>query len=575
MMESQRPIALWLTLAALFIHAVGTGWNLGVRPLWVDEACSALFARSSAPQIIHTLREDCGMPLHYVLLTGVRSLLGESEAALRAPSVLFSVLTGLLIWWLGRRLAGDWAGFFGVLLWIGSPSVIRMAREARCYTLFAFLTTALFIAWHLWVEKPCARRLIPPILLHTALAYLHNFGLFLFPAAFAMVLWEKGRKGIMPLLGVTAASFVLYLPWVSVLFGQLEQTRESIGWVARTWSPFSPIRSLGLFCYAAFRPVYLGLPSVSEWLSVMGIAVVVWPVLMLLRSRRKYSNLLPVLIFAAIYLLTPYVISWLFRPIELPGRTDFPIFPLLCVVVGCGVVELKFQPPPNLPQTSGEENKRVCSVFSPKIGGDTEGVENLITHTPPTFCRPVKIGEESGGVDMGTQPLSRLSWLWAGIAALLAGAWLLAFVSPERGYNDRETAALIERWTDTDDVVICTGLTRPSMEYYLYKGGKEGPALISFPDTTRLGYLEESVYLGDAALLKKQREKLIARVRESSAEGSPNAKILVILTPRRINDGLIEFLADAGFGQPRELPTGRVGLSRIGEPCRLVLLEGR
>jgi len=28
-------------------------------------------------------------------------------------------------------------------------------------------------------------------------------------------------------------------------------------------------------------------------------------------------------------------------------------------------------------------------LFSPKIGGDTEGVENLTTYTSPTFCHPV------------------------------------------------------------------------------------------------------------------------------------------------------------------------------------------
>ena len=30
--------------------------------------------------------------------------------------------------------------------------------------------------------------------------------------------------------------------------------------------------------------------------------------------------------------------------------------------------------------------------FSPKIGGDTEGVENLTACTPLTFCRPVMKG---------------------------------------------------------------------------------------------------------------------------------------------------------------------------------------
>ncbi len=31
--------------------------------------------------------------------------------------------------------------------------------------------------------------------------------------------------------------------------------------------------------------------------------------------------------------------------------------------------------------------------FSPKIGGDTEGVENLIIHAHPTFCHSVNVEE--------------------------------------------------------------------------------------------------------------------------------------------------------------------------------------
>ena len=30
-------------------------------------------------------------------------------------------------------------------------------------------------------------------------------------------------------------------------------------------------------------------------------------------------------------------------------------------------------------------------VFSPKIGGDTEGVEDFSYSTPPTFCRPLNV----------------------------------------------------------------------------------------------------------------------------------------------------------------------------------------
>ncbi len=501
-------IVPWLVFGLLAAHVAIASWNLGTRPLWVDEACSALFARSSVPQIIHTLKEDCGMPLHYLLLKGVRSAIGESEAVLRAPSVFFSAAAGLLIWLLGKRLAGDWAGLFGVLMWISSPATIRMAREARCYTLFACLSIGLFFAWHYWADRPSVRRLILPVVLHVLAAYLHNFGLMLFPAAFAMVIWMKGRKAILPLAAVIVVWLILYSPWISVLLMQLGRTQQSIGWVERTWSPLSPLLSLALFGFGAHRPVYLGLPPVWDWVSMIGVLLVVWPVLLFVWSWRKHSHLLPLLIFVFVYLLVPYAYSWLFRPIDLPGRTDFPVFPLLCVVIGCGVVRM-----------------------------------------------------------------GRFRWFWGALVLLLGVIWSVAFLSPERGYNDRETAALVDRWTDSDDIVICTGLSRPSMEYYLYRSGHDRPDLVSFPDTTRMGYLEESIYLYDTARLREQHRKLIDRIRESIMDRYPDQRILVVLTPRRINDGLIELLEDAGFGQPRDLPSGRIGLSRIDEPCQLVLFQ--
>ncbi len=58
------------------------------------------------------------------------------------------------------------------------------------------------------------------------------------------------------------------------------------------------------------------------------------------------------------------------------------------------------QPPPDLPRSSGEEQEASMSgLFSPpKIGGDTEGVDDLTSCTPWTFCRLVRSGEDTEGV---------------------------------------------------------------------------------------------------------------------------------------------------------------------------------
>jgi len=51
-----------------------------------------------------------------------------------------------------------------------------------------------------------------------------------------------------------------------------------------------------------------------------------------------------------------------------------------------------FNPLLHLPRSRGRRrNEHVCSVFSPKPGGDTEGVENLPSRNARTFSRPVKV----------------------------------------------------------------------------------------------------------------------------------------------------------------------------------------
>jgi hypothetical protein len=476
-------------VALLVLHAAVASWRLGSDSFWVDEACTALFARSSIAEIFSTLHEDPGPPLYYLLLKAMRAVAGESEAALRAPSVLFSLVTAFL-----------------VFLWITLPTTLRMAREARCYSLLACLTAALILAWLRWMDKPDTRKLLAPVFLHIAAMYTHNFGLFLLPAAVAMVLWVKRGAVIDPLAGAVGASLVCYLPWLPILFAQMATAERSIGWVARVWSPLSPIHSVGLFCFGAFRPVYLGLPEVPTLVPALGIVAVVSAVAILAWAWTDQKALIPILLFAGAYLLVPYAASWIPRPIVLPGRTDFPVFPLLCAIVGCGVVRL-----------------------------------------------------------------GRLRFVWLSLVGVLGAIWSASILYPERGYSDRETAAQIRRWVTADDIAVCTGLSPPTMEYYLRPPGNEGPTLVTFPpEMGKMGHLEEAVYLRDSPLLKEQQEELIRLVRSAKR---PFGAVLLILTPRRINDGLIDLLVAAGFGQPKDMPTGRIGLSRIGEPCRLVLLE--
>jgi uncharacterized membrane protein len=74
--------------------------------LWLDEALSVYIARLPVGQLLAALREDGSPPLYSLLLHGWIALFGVGSDAVRALSVLFSLLALPAAYWLGRRLDG-------------------------------------------------------------------------------------------------------------------------------------------------------------------------------------------------------------------------------------------------------------------------------------------------------------------------------------------------------------------------------------------------------------------------------------------------------------------------------------
>ena len=114
------------------------GWGL---PLWMDEVFSGTIAgqRDLAGLIRWCLSELTG-PAFYAPLWLWAKLFGTSDAALRAPPMLFALATPLLVAWRGhpeRSIRLLWAAL--ILLWL---PIIPMASEARAYPQLFFLTTA-------------------------------------------------------------------------------------------------------------------------------------------------------------------------------------------------------------------------------------------------------------------------------------------------------------------------------------------------------------------------------------------------------------------------------------------------
>ncbi len=90
-----------------------------------------------------------------------------------------------------------------------------------------------------------------------------------------------------------------------------------------------------------------------------------------------------------------------------------------------------FQPPPNLPRSSGEEKEMSVSpaVSPPKIGGDTEGVDTSLPASRQLSATPSDLGEEIAGqeplIAVGLTLMGRVRLF---LAVQCAGLWVLCIL---------------------------------------------------------------------------------------------------------------------------------------------------
>ena len=131
----------WLLLGLIVVvGAIVRLHGLGEASLWLDEAASVQFA--GLPwSTLWLSGYDNAPPVYYSLLK-LALLFGDSEFAVRLPSMVFGVLTIPMVYRAGQLLAGSWAGLGAALFFALSASQVEYSQEARAYSLLIFAAGA-------------------------------------------------------------------------------------------------------------------------------------------------------------------------------------------------------------------------------------------------------------------------------------------------------------------------------------------------------------------------------------------------------------------------------------------------
>lgn len=247
------------TKTSCAIYAVCLGltvavWLLAVRsPLWLDETGSYWQISAGFSQIWPRQYLCLAFPAYSYILWFASILLGTSEAALRAPSILAMLGAAYLVYLSARELFGREMGALAAIIFCANPIVIFESIDARPYA-FEMLATSASILILLKLRKSESMWLAGLFgLLCALIVYFHFLGAIVLPAlliGFVAVKRKTGQHFWRQLcvgLIVFVIAFLPLLPGLIHLFGtgktHVFQTAPTLGML------FSPFES-GLLPFA-------------------------------------------------------------------------------------------------------------------------------------------------------------------------------------------------------------------------------------------------------------------------------------------------------------------------------------
>src|SRR3954454_24889043 len=186
---------------------------------WGHEGIAVGIASHPLSDIPRILGQDGNPPLYYLLLHVWMLGVGDGEAATRALSLLFALLSIPASLWAGSRVFDRRAGFVAAAGAAGAPFLTYYAQETRMYSLVVLLSVLASAAFALGFVRGERRQVAWLGVWLGLLLYSHTWGLFL-AAAMAVVWLLMWRSGAVAggdgarLAVVLAALYGLWLPSV-------------------------------------------------------------------------------------------------------------------------------------------------------------------------------------------------------------------------------------------------------------------------------------------------------------------------------------------------------------------------
>jgi len=201
--------------------------QLDTENLWVDEAYTLNIAtQQDISAFSQQLELTEGAPWgHYILLYYWIKIFGNSEFSIRLPSVIFGVLSILIIYEIGKNISDKKNGLLASFMLATSMLQVLYSQEARMYAVYGFLIllSAYFFVLIMKMEKEINRKnkLFFAYGLTMILAFYFNYftGFMIIFYSF-IVLWFNKKEMFREWVRINAIVIFLSIP---VIFLYLKQ----------------------------------------------------------------------------------------------------------------------------------------------------------------------------------------------------------------------------------------------------------------------------------------------------------------------------------------------------------------
>jgi len=213
------------------------------QSLWLDEGTTAkvVINYNYLEIITKFLPNDFHPPLYYLFMKLWTNVFGYTEISLRMPSIIASLLTGWLVYLLGKKIKDEKTGRYAMLFFLFNPLIVYYSQEARMYMMTTFfLTVALFFLvdsvrnfFPIKISATYQKIKIFFIGLFLSLALLTFYGSIFFIAAILIyLLYKKQLKTFFVTCFMLCATCLILSP---LLYQQLINAKSSLQLVTN-WS---------------------------------------------------------------------------------------------------------------------------------------------------------------------------------------------------------------------------------------------------------------------------------------------------------------------------------------------------